>query len=72
MKTVWTSQQPSNGSHGNGIGPMLGQAIHFCRGAKERLPYPTQPYVGEVERLFGVLDNRLAGREYLVGPEQAK
>lgn len=52
--------------HG-GLGPMQGQANHFYRLAKERIAYPTQRYVGETERLYGVLDIRLKGREYLVG-----
>lgn len=39
----------------------------FYRLAKERIPYPTQRYVGETERLYGVLDIRLKGRDYLVG-----
>ncbi|KAF2725360.1 putative disulfide bond reductase yfcG [Polychaeton citri CBS 116435] len=52
--------------HG-GLGPMQGQANHFYRLAKERIPYPTQRYVGEAERLYGVLDSRLATRDYLVG-----
>lgn len=46
---------------------MQGQANHFYRLAKERIPYPTQRYVGETERLYGVLDIQLKGREYLVG-----
>jgi len=53
--------------HG-GIGPMQGQANHFYRLAKERIPYPTQRYIGETERLYGVLNTRLDGRDYLVGP----
>lgn len=52
--------------HG-GLGPMMGQANHFYRLAKERIAYPTQRYVGETERLFGVLDTQLKGKEYLVG-----
>jgi len=52
--------------HG-GIGPMQGQANHFHRLAKERIPYPTQRYVGETERLWGVLDKQLSGRDYIVG-----
>jgi len=46
---------------------MQGQANHFYRLAKERIAYPTQRYVGETERLYGVLDKALAGKEYLVG-----
>lgn len=41
--------------------------VSFYRLAKERIPYPTQRYVGETERLYGVLDKRLEGRTYLVG-----
>ncbi|GAB7346459.1 hypothetical protein MBLNU457_5151t1 [Dothideomycetes sp. NU457] len=52
--------------HG-GLGPMQGQANHFFRLAKERIPYPTQRYVGETERLYGILDKALEGKEYLVG-----
>lgn len=51
---------------------MQGQANHFFRLAKERIPYPTQRYVGETERLFGILDSHLADRDYLVGPGKGK
>lgn len=44
-----------------------GQANHFFRLAKERIPYPTQRYVGETERLYGILDKALQGKDYLVG-----
>ena len=57
--------------HG-GLGPMQGQANHFYRLAKERIPYPTQRYIGETERLFGILDTRLNSRDYLVGPGRGK
>ncbi|KAH6678288.1 glutathione S-transferase [Halenospora varia] len=57
--------------HG-GLGPMQGQANHFYRLAKERIPYPTQRYVGESERLYGILDNQLRDRDYLVGPGKGK
>jgi len=57
--------------HG-GVGPMQGQANHFYRFTKERIPYPTQRYVGETERLYGVLDIQLRDREYLVGPGKGK
>lgn len=51
---------------------MQGQANHFYRFTKERIPYPTQRYVGETERLYGVLDNALKDRDYLVGPGAGK
>lgn len=52
--------------HG-GLGPMQGQANHFLRFAKEKIPYGIQRYVGETERLYGILDARLANRQYVVG-----
>lgn len=51
---------------------MQGQANHFYRFTKERIPYPTQRYVGETERLYGVLDIQLKDRDYLVGPGRGK
>ncbi|EWG41820.1 hypothetical protein FVEG_03830 [Fusarium verticillioides 7600] len=56
--------------HG-GIGPMEGQAFHFL-GIKPEIPYAIQRYVGETERLFGVLDKRLADRDYIVGPGRGR
>jgi glutathione S-transferase len=38
----------------------------------ERIPYPTQRYVGEAERLYGILDTQLTSRDYLVGPGKGK
>ncbi|KAI0204604.1 glutathione S-transferase [Astrocystis sublimbata] len=52
--------------HG-GVGPMQGQANHFLRFAKEKIPYGIQRYIGETERLYGVLNARLEGRDYVVG-----
>lgn len=52
--------------HG-GLGPMQGQANHFARFAKEKLPYAVQRYVGETERLYGILDARLKTRDFVVG-----
>jgi len=66
-----SAEQWMSFQHG-GVGPMQGQANHFYRLAKERIPYPTQRYVGETERLYGVLDKRLEGREYLVGTGKGK
>lgn len=51
---------------------MQGQANHFYRLAKERIPYPTQRYVGETERLYGILDHELKDKDYLVGPGKGK
>ena len=49
------------------IGPMLGQNHHFRRYAPEKIPYAIDRYTNEAARLYGVLDKRLEGREYLVG-----
>jgi len=49
------------------FGPMLGQAHHFRRFAKEKLPYAIARYTDEARRLYGVLDRRLGAVEYLAG-----
>lgn len=50
-----------------GIGPMLGQTHHFLRYAPEPIPYAIDRYVSETKRLYGVLDRRLEGREFVAG-----
>jgi glutathione S-transferase/GST-like protein len=50
-----------------GIGPMMGQANVFFRYLPEKIPVAIDRYHGEVRRLFGVLDARLAGHEFLAG-----
>jgi GST-like protein len=50
-----------------GLGPMAGQAHHFRHYAPEPLAYAIDRYTKEVNRLYGVLDKRLADREYLAG-----
>ena len=50
-----------------GIGPMMGQANVFFRYLPEKIPLAIDRYQGEVRRLFGVLDTRLAEHEYLAG-----
>ena len=50
-----------------GFGPMLGQAHHFIKYAKEEVPYGITRYGNEANRLYGVLDRRLEGREFVVG-----
>ena len=48
------------------VGPMMGQLWHFRVFASESLPYAIGRYEREVLRLFRVLDNRLAERNYLL------
>ncbi len=50
-----------------GLGPMLGQAHHFRSYAPEKIPYAIDRYTNEAHRLYGVLDRRLKGRDYLAG-----
>ena len=50
-----------------GIGPMMGQANVFFRYLPEKIQPAIDRYHAEVRRLFGVLDARLAGHEYLAG-----
>ncbi len=50
-----------------GVGPFFGQAHHFMRFAKEKVPYAIDRYRVETRRLYGVLDRRLAERDYLAG-----
>ena len=52
-----------------GIGPIFGQVHHFKRAAKEKVPYAINRYFNECRRLYGVLDSRLEGREYLANDE---
>ena len=50
-----------------GLGPMLGQNLHFSAYAPERIPYAIDRYQRETERLYGVLDRRLADRPFIAG-----
>jgi GST-like protein len=50
-----------------GLGPMLGQNLHFGQYAPEKIPYAIDRYVNESERLFEVLDKQLTNREYIAG-----
>ena len=48
-----------------GLGPMAGQNHHFAQYAPEKIPYAIERYVKETNRLYGVLDRRLARREFI-------
>jgi GST-like protein len=48
-----------------GVGPMLGQAHHFLRFNKGKAPYAEERFAKEAHRLYGVLDRRLAEREFV-------
>jgi GST-like protein len=50
-----------------GLGPMAGQAHHFRRDAPEKIGYAINRYTNECNRLYGVMNTRLADREFLAG-----
>lgn len=50
-----------------GLGPMAGQNHHFGQYAPEKIPYAIDRYVKETNRLYGVMNKRLADREFLAG-----
>jgi GSH-dependent disulfide-bond oxidoreductase len=51
----------------SGLGPMAGQAVHFRRYAPRQIAYAIAPYTDEVNRLYGVMNLRLANHEFLAG-----
>jgi GST-like protein len=50
-----------------GLGPMAGQNHHFVQYAPEKIRYAMERYIKETNRLYGVLNKRLADREFLAG-----
>ncbi len=48
-----------------GLGPMAGQLHHFKDYAGPKIVYAIERYTNEVNRLYGVLDHQLEGREFL-------
>ena len=65
----WVHWQMAN------LGPMMGNANHFKNYAKNitsdpgQLEYGTKRFVGEVDRLCGVMDAQLSANEYLAGSD---
>ena len=49
------------------LGPMAGQNNHFSNYAVDKIPYAMDRYRNEVNRLYGVLDRRLADRAFIAG-----
>lgn len=52
-----------------GLGPMAGQNHHFSQYAPEKIPYAINRYVNETNRLYGVLNRRLADRAFMAGDD---
>ena len=50
-----------------GLGPMAGQNHHFSQYAPTKIPYGIDRYVNETNRLYGVLNKRLADRMFIAG-----
>jgi GST-like protein len=50
-----------------GIGPFLGQVHHFVKYNPGKAPYAEERFSKEARRLYGVLDRRLEGREFVAG-----
>ena len=50
-----------------GVGPYSGQAVHFKHFAPEKIDYAHNRYQFEAQRHFGILNDHLAGRRYMVG-----
>jgi GST-like protein len=51
----------------SGLGPFSGQAVHFQYAAPEGLGYAVNRYRREAERHYQVLNDHLAGRDFVVG-----
>jgi GST-like protein len=51
------------------IGPMLGQAHHFLRYAPQKIEYAMNRYRNEANRLYGVLERRLAESKFVACDE---
>ena len=50
-----------------GLGPTLGQYLHFASYADEAIPYAQGRFSQEKERLYRVLDDRLSDRRFIAG-----
>ena len=50
-----------------GVGPMFGQVHHFVKFNAGKSAYAEERYSKETRRLYGVLDKRLEGRDYIAG-----
>ena len=50
-----------------GLGPMLGQVHHFVKYNAGKSAYAEERYSKEAKRLYGVLNRRLEGRDFITG-----
>ena len=68
LRDRWSTLQWLMFQMGN-VGPMLGQAHHFLAYAPEKIPYAMQRYAKEANRLYGVMDRRLAESKFIACDE---
>ena len=52
-----------------GLGPMAGQNHHFRNYSAEKIGYAIERYTNETNRLYGVLNKRLADRAFVAGAD---
>jgi GSH-dependent disulfide-bond oxidoreductase len=52
-----------------GLGPMAGQNHHFRNYSNEKIAYAIERYTKETNRLYGVLNKRLADRPFVAGDD---
>jgi GSH-dependent disulfide-bond oxidoreductase len=57
----WLAWQIAN------VGPVFGHHNHFRNYAPEKAPYAIKRFGDEVHRLYGVLNKRLEGRDFVAG-----
>lgn len=50
-----------------GVGPLLGQAHHFRIYAPQKIDYAIDRYTNEAQRLYAVMNKRLASSTYIAG-----
>ena len=51
----------------SGVGPYASHSVHLRQYAPEKIPYAITRYLNETNRLYGVLNRRLEGRDYIAG-----
>ena len=49
------------------LGPKAGECHHFRLYAAGKAPYATERFINEMNRLYGVMNRRLEGRDFLAG-----
>ncbi len=53
----------------SGLGPMLGLALHYLKFNRGKSTYSEERFAKETHRLYGVLEQQLADRDFITGDE---